>query len=248
VSAPNPTRNVTFDMTESSIGCDAPDWVGIGAQLDAEGYALLPGAFDRAEARALARQIMADGAGPWVSLDSLELGRGEIVRFGGQLPEPLASWRASLYRDLAPIANRWNETLDVAYRYPSELDVFLQRNRDAGQSQPLSHLSRYRAGDYLALHQSSDGAHVFPMQVVVLLSEAGEDFTGGEFVLTEQRPRMQSRPMVLPLASGDAAIISTAQRPFRGSRGYYRVNLKHAISRVRDGERLGIELSFHNAP
>ncbi|AXF22779.1 prolyl 4-hydroxylase [Burkholderia pyrrocinia] len=235
-------------MTDISISCDAPDWTSIGAQLDVEGYALLPGAFDLDEARELARRIREDGVGRRVSLDSLELGRGEIYRFGVQLPEPLASWRAALYRDLAPIANRWNETLGVPYRYPADLNAFLQRNIDDGQSKPLSNLSRLGAGDYLALHQSSEGEHVFPMQVVVLLSESGEDFTGGEFVLTEQRPRMQSRPMVLPLRLGDAAIISTAQRPFKGSKGYYRVNLKHAISRVRDGERLGVELSFHNAP
>ncbi len=238
---------MTFNMTETAISCAAPDWIDIGAQLDSDGYALLPGAFDRDEARELARQISEDGVGRRVSLDSLELGRGEILRFGAQLPEPLASWRAALYRDLAPIANRWNEILGVEYRYPLELNAFLRRNSDDGQSQPLSHLNRLGAGDHLALHQSSDGEHVFPMQVVVLLSEAGKDFTGGECVLTEQRPRMQSRPMVVPLTLGDAAIISTAQRPFKGTKGYYRVNLKHAISRVRGGERLGVELSFHNA-
>lgn len=239
---------MTFNMNEISIRCDTPDWTDIGAQLDSDGYALLPGAFAPDEARELARRIAADGIARRVSLDSLELGRGEIRRFGAQLPEPLASWRAALYRDLAPIANRWNETLGVPYRYPPEPGAFLKRNAEAGQKQPLCHLSRLGVGDYLALHQRSDGEHVFPMQVVVLLSEPGEDFAGGEFVLTEQRPRMQSRPMVLPLALGDAAIIGTAQRPFKGSKGYYRVNLKHAISRVRDGERLGIELSFHHAP
>ncbi|KWF30871.1 2OG-Fe(II) oxygenase [Burkholderia pseudomultivorans] len=235
-------------MTDISLSCAAPDWTDMGAQLDSDGYALLSGAFDPDEVRELARRITADGVARRVSLDSLELGRGEIGRFGAQLPEPLASWRAALYRDLAPIANRWNETLGVQYRYPPELDTFLQRTSDAGQNKPLCHLNRLGVGDYLALHQSSDGEHVFPMQVVVLLSEPGEEFAGGEFVLTEQRPRMQSRPMVLPLALGDAAIIGTAQRPFKGSRGYYRVNLKHAISRVRDGERLGVELSFHHAP
>jgi hypothetical protein len=111
-------------------------------------------------------------------------------------------------------------------------------------TQPQSHLNRLRVDDYLALHQRHDGEHVFPLQIVGLLTEPGSDFQGGEFVMTEQRPRMQSRPMVLPLKLGDAAIISTAQRPFKGTKGFYRVNLKHAISRVRGGERIGVELSM----
>ncbi|WP_408164310.1 2OG-Fe(II) oxygenase [Caballeronia jiangsuensis] len=138
--------------------------------------------------------------------------------------------------------------MDVEYRYPAELEEFLRLNRTAGQVQQLSHLNRLGAGDYLALHQSSEGDHVFPLQVVALLSEPGKDFHGGEFVLTEQRPRMQSRPMVLPLGLGDMAIISTAHKPFRGTKGFYRVNLKHAISRVHRGERVGVALSFHDAP
>lgn len=239
---------VTFNMTEISMSGNAPDWTEAGAQLDSDGYALLPGVLAPYEARELARRITADGIARRVSLESLELGRGEIGRFDARLPESLASWRAALYRHLAPIANRWNEMLGVPYRYPPELGAFLQRNSEAGQDKALCHLNRLGVDDYLALHQSRDGEHVFPMQVVVLLSAPGEDFMGGEFVLTEQRPRMQSRPMVLPLALGDAAIISTAQRPFSGTKGYYRVNLKHAISRVRDGERLGVELSFHHAP
>jgi hypothetical protein len=183
-----------------------------------------------------------------VSLASENLGRGELFCFGECLPAPLTHWRTAFYPQLAPIANRWNETLDVGYRYPAALDDFLERNRRAGQARPLSHLSRLREGDYLALHQRNAGEHVFPLQVVVLLAEPGRDFQGGEFVMTEQRPRMQSRPMVLPLELGDAAIIGTAQRPFKGSKGHYRVNLRHAISRVRGGERIGLELSFHDGP
>ncbi len=156
-------------------------------------------------------------------------------------------WRSAFYRHLASIANRWHEVLSVEYRYPAKLDDFLKRNRRAGQVRPQSHLNWLGAEDYLALHQRGGGEHVFPLQVVALLSEPGGDFEGAEFVMTEQRPRMQSRPMVLPLKRADAAIICTAERPFKGSRGYYRVNLKHAVSRVRSGERVGLELSFHDA-
>ena len=130
---------------------------------------------------------------------------------------------------------------------PGLLDDFLHRNREAGQVRPQSHLSRLGVDDYVALHQRSDGEFVFPFQVVALLSEPGTDFRGGEFVMTELRPRMQSRPMVLPLKLGDAAIISTSVRPCRGANGYHRANLKHAISRVHRGERVGVELSFHDA-
>src|SRR5690606_33721505 len=158
------------------------------------------------------------------------------------------AWRTVFYRHLAPIANRWQESLGADYRYPDRLEAFLQRNREAGQAQPLSRLDRLVQGDYLALHQCTDGAHVFPLQLVLLLSEPGEAFTGGEFVMTEQRPRMQSRPMVVPLGIGDAAVIATAGRPVRGGRTCYRVNLRHAISRVHHGERIGVELSFHDSP
>jgi hypothetical protein len=226
----------------------ALDSADIAAQLDAEGYAVLPRAFAPEEAREFTAQADTLTSLHRASLDSLDLGQGDILRFGCRLPAPWAAWREALYRGLVPVANRWNDALDVEYRYPSELEAFLQLNREAGQTQPLSHLNRLSEGDYLALHQSNEGDHVFPLQVVALLSEPGKDFQGGEFVLTERRPRMQSRPMVLPLGPGDMAIITTAQKPFRGTRGFYRVNLKHAISRVRQGERIGVELSFHDAP
>src|SRR5690606_16406527 len=147
----------------------------------------------------------------------------------------------------APIANRWNEALDAAYRYPALLEEFLQRNREAGQTRPLSHLSRLGESDYMALHQQSEGEHVFPMQVVALLAAPGTAFTGGAFVLTEQRPRMQTRLMVMPLRRGDAAIIATAQRQPTGGKGNWRVKLKHAVSPVRSGQRTGLALSFHSA-
>jgi hypothetical protein len=226
---------------------DRLDWPEITAQLDAQGYAVLRGLLDPEQARDMSRHAAQPAAWRRVSLAGAGLGRGELLCFGDALPAPWADWRPALYRWLAPIANQWHARLDAAYRYPAELSAFLQHNRQAGQGRPQSHLSRLRTGDYLALHQRSDGEHVFPLQVIALLSEPGVDFEGGEFVMTEQRPRMQSRPMVVPLGLGDVAIIGTAHRPFSGARGDYRVNLRHAISRVRDGERIGLELSFHDS-
>jgi len=226
---------------------DDLNWADIGLQLDAEGHAVLSGLLGADVARDLARQASAPGLRR-VVLASSGLGRGELSYFGAGLPAPLESWRTALYRCLVDIANRWNEVLGVDHRYPARLEDFLRHNRQAGQTRAQSHLSRLGVEDHVLLHQRNDGEHVFPMQIVAVLSEPGVDFVGGEFVMTEQRPRMQSRPMVLPLRLGDVAVIATAQRPVKGTEGYYRVNLKHAISRVREGERIGLELSFHDAP
>lgn len=222
------------------------DWVAIRLQLDAEGYCLLPGLLGTAVARGLAQQISAPG-GSRVALESTGLGRGELLYFEAGLPAPLEQWRTALYRRLAIIANQWNEVLGVDHRYPAQLEDFLQRNRNAGQARAQSHLSRLGVEGHVLLHPRDDGEQVFPMQVVAVLSEPGVDFHGGECVMTEQRPRMQSRPAVLPLKLGDMAVIATLQRPIKGSQGYYTANLKHAISRVRKGERIGLELSFHGA-
>lgn len=234
-------------MISPNTTIDRLDWADISLQLDAEGFCLLPGLLGADVARGLAKQTTASDASR-VTLASSDLGRGELLYFGAGLPAPLESWRAAFYRRLAVIANRWNETLGIDGRYPTELEDFLRRNQKAGQTRAQSHLSRLGVEDHVSLHQRNDGEQVFPMQIVALLSEPGADFQGGEFVMTEQRPRMQSRPLVLPLKLGDAAIIATAERPFKGTKGYYRVNLKHAISRVRKGERIGLELSFHDAP
>jgi uncharacterized protein len=235
-------------MTSLATMIEDFDWTAIAAQLDSEGYAVLPRLLAPDHASELARMARTANTLRRVSLDSLDLGRGDLLYFDAGLPQPWAQWREAFYRQLVPLANRWNETLNLSYRYPAELAGFLAHNRQAGQTQAQSHMNRLHADDYQGLHQRSEGEHVFPVQVVALLSEPRKDFTGGELVMTEQRPRMQSRPMVVPLAQGDAAIIATAQRPFKGSSGYYRVNLRHAISRVREGERIGVELSFHDAP
>lgn len=234
---------ISMDLNLHALG--RLDWAGIAAQLDAEGYALLPEWQVPEQARALAGYAAGLRRSPLVDGKS---GLGDLHYFPEELPAPLAAWRAALYRHLVPIANRWSERLDSAYRYPDDLADFLLRGRQAGQTHAPSHLSLLREDGYIALHQRNAGAHVFPLQCVALLSEPGLDHTGGEFVMTEQRPRMQSRPMVVPLRLGDAALIATAHRPVRGAGGDYRVNLKHAVSRVRSGVRSGLELFFHDAP
>jgi uncharacterized protein len=233
-------------LTSFDTSIDRLDWAGIAAELDIEGYVVLPGLLEEDAARVLARQIEVISGAQRVPLTSGDLGRGELFYFDTRLPAPLDDWRAAFYRHLAVIANRWNEVLGVGSRYPAEWEDFLLCNRQAGQVRALSHLNRLGVDDHVALHQRNDDEQVFPLQVVALLSEPGTDFLGGEFVMTEQRPRMQSRPMVLPLKLGDAAIITTSERPFKGTKGHYRVNLKHAISRVRGGQRIGMELTFHD--
>lgn len=233
-------------MASLDATLDRLNWTDIGLQLDAEGYAVLPGLLGADVARGVARQATASGTRR-VTLESGDLGRGELFYFGAGMPAPLEQWRTAFYHCLVAIANRWNETLGVAHRYPAELEDFLRRNQKAGQTRAQSHLSRLGVEDHVALHQRNDGEQVFPLQIVAVLSEPGADFQGGEFVMAEQRPRMQSRPTVLPLKLGDMAVITTAERPFKGTKGYYRVNLKHAVSRVRQGERIGLELLFHDA-
>ncbi|CAM5208206.1 hypothetical protein CDEF62S_03386 [Castellaniella defragrans] len=238
-------------MASLDAALDRLDWTGIGSQLDAEGYAVLPGLLGDDAARDLARGTVRQATVPGArrtALESGDRGQGEWFYFEAGLPALLEQWRTVLYRRLVDVANRWNGALGVACRHPAELEDFLRLNRKAGQTRVQSHLSRLGVEGYVPLHQCNDGERVFPLQIVAMLSEPGVDFEGGEFVMTEQRPRMQSRPMVLPLKLGDLAIIATTERPVRGARGCYRVNLKHAISRVRRGERIGLELSFHDAP
>ena len=225
---------------------DHLDWAGISARLDEEGHALLPGWLGAEAARGLARQLASPGA-VRVPLAASGLGSGTLFCFPAGLPSPLEAWRTALYPPLAAIANRWQHALGVDTRYPPTLAEFIERNRQAGQRRGQSHLSRLGVDDHVLLHQRNEGEEVFPLQLVALLSEPGVDFEGGEFVTTEQRPRLQTRPTVLPLQWGDAALIATDERPVQGSRGPYRVKLRHAIGRVRRGERIGLELSFHDA-
>jgi hypothetical protein len=174
-------------------------------------------------------------------------GRGEYKYYAYPLPETVAALRAALYPPLAAIANRWNEAMDIAVRYPDEHGAFLKRCHGAGQVKPTPLLLRYGAGDYNCLHQDIYGEHVFPLQVAFLLSRPGIDFEGGEFVLTEQRPRMQSRAEVVALMQGAGAIFPVRHRPVHGTRGPYRVNMRHGVSRLRAGHRHTLGIIFHDA-
>jgi hypothetical protein len=228
---------------------DAVDWEEVEGALDAEGVAILPKFLETDACRTFAA-LYESGEGMFrsrVVMARHGFGRGEYQYFAYPLPQPLPQLRGALYAQLAPIANRWNELLGVAQRYPATHADYLARCHAAGQLRPTPLLLRYGEGDYNCLHQDLYGEHVFPLQVVLLLSQPGRDFEGGEFVMTEQRPRMQSRPMVLPLRQGDAAVIAVHHRPLRGSRGSYRVNLRHGVSRVHSGLRHTAGIIFHDA-
>jgi len=226
----------------------ALDWRRIAQDLDDSGNALIPGLLAASDCRAVAGWYAEDARfRSRVVMASHGFGRGEYKYFSYPLPQLVDSLRAALYPQLAPIANRWNETLRVALRYPPTLTRFLAACHEAGQTRPTPLLLQYGVGDYNCLHQDLYGEWVFPLQVTILLSQPGEDFTGGEFVLTEQRPRMQSRPEVVPLRRGDAVIFAVHHRPVSGTRGVYRVNLRHGVSRLRSGHRHTLGVIFHDA-
>jgi len=227
-------------------GFDRP---GLTAELDLEGQAVLSGLLTPGECDAMA-EICADASlfCETLSLATVDRGQGELRRFAPRVPPLLRALQEMLYAQLAPVANHWNGALGLDERYPADLDGFLQECRQAGLRGAKWSMSRLCKRDYLALHRSSEAAHVFPVEVSVLLSEPDRDFTGGEFVMTEQRPRMQSRPMVVPLRRGDAALLAGHQRPLKGSNGYYRVSQKHAVSQVRSGKRIAVDLQFQDAP
>ena len=232
---------------ERSVAHDL-DWPALSAELDAQGCATIPGLLSRDECEAIAGLYRSDE--PFrsrVVMGRHGFGRGEYKYFDYPLPEPVADLRALFYPHLAPIANRWNQAMGIDVRFPAEHEAFLARCHEAGQLRPTPLLLQYEAGDYNCLHQDLYGEHVFPLQIAILLSEPGRDFTGGEFVLTEQRPRLQSRPEVVPLAQGDAVIFAVHHRPVQGTRGVYRVNLRHGVSRLRSGHRHTLGVIFHDA-
>jgi hypothetical protein len=225
----------------------AYDWEQIGKDLHERGNAVLPGLLRAEECRHLAGYYAEeDRFRSRVSMQRLAFGRGEYKYFAYPLPEPVAALRGAFYPYLVPVANRWQESLGLETRFPPDHAGFLARCHGAGQVRPTPLLLRYEAGDYNCLHQDLYGEHVFPLQVTLLLSKPGRDFDGGEFVLTEQRPRMQSRAEVIPLGRGDAVVFAVRHRPVRGRRGCYRVNLRHGISRVKRGRRFALGLIFHD--
>ena len=238
----------TYALTGLSDRIATLDWRGIAAALDAHGCAVVNGlvAAD-ACAELTATYDVEDRFRSRIVMASHGFGRGEYKYFAYPLPPVVGELRASLYPPLATIAGHWNETMGIAVRYPSTLDEFLERCHRAGQTKPTPLVLRYGEGDYNCLHQDVYGEHLFPIQATVLLAAPGGDFTGGEFVLTEQRPRMQSRAEVVPLEQGDCVIFPVRHRPVRGSRGRYRVTMRHGVSRLRSGRRHTLGIIFHDA-
>jgi hypothetical protein len=223
------------------------DWGEIASDLDARGSAVIERVLSPAHCRSMAALYEADERfRSKVVMERHGFGRGEYKYFNYPLPALVADLRTSLYPHLAAIANRWNAALGIGVRYPAAHSAFVACCHAAGQTKPTPLLLRYGAGDYNCLHQDLYGEHVFPLQATILLSDESE-FAGGEFVLTEQRPRMQSRPEVVPLHQGDAVIFAVQHRPVQGSRGVYRVNMRHGVSRVRRGKRQTLGIIFHDA-
>jgi len=224
------------------------NWSRFHADLDAHGCALIEGLLGKDECHELVSLYSSEGRfRSRVIMARHGFGRGEYKYFDYPLPSLVAGLRAGLYPQLAPIANRWNTQMRVATQFPPLHDEFLTRCHEAGQTRPTPLLLEYGPSDYNCLHQDLYGEHVFPLQVAILLSQPDEDFTGGEFVITEQRPRMQTRPEVVPLRQGDGVVFAVHHRPVQGTRGMYRVNLRHGVSRVRTGHRHTLGVIFHDA-
>jgi len=235
--------NVTLEKTIAGL-----DWRGIEAELGETGCAVTPPLLDAEACAALRASYDDDNLfRSHVVMARHGFGRGEYKYFDYPLPKIVASLRAALYPHLVPVANRWEEAMGRPRRFPGSHDDFLKTCHVAGQTRPTPLLLRYRAGDYNCLHQDLYGDEVFPLQAAFLLSAPGADFTGGEFVMTEQRPRMQSRAEVAPLTLGAGVIFAVNERPVKGSRGVYRVRMRHGVSRLRSGSRYTLGVIFHDA-
>lgn len=224
------------------------DWPLLEQNLDQEGNAVIRNLLPTPQCRIL-RDLYAEPGRfrSKVIMARHGFGRGEYQYFRYPLPDLVQQLREALYPRLVPLANRWNACMGIEARYPDRHADFIQRCHAAGQLRPTPLLLQYGPQDYNCLHQDLYGEQVFPLQVAILLSAPGQDFTGGEFVLTEQRPRMQSRPQVIDLKQGDAVVFAVHQRPIKGVRGYYRVNMRHGVSRVDDGRRHTLGIIFHDA-
>ena len=232
----------------SAPDLSAIDWNGVSAELDAYGAATVPRLLSPQQCAALVA-LYGDEARfrKRVIMAQHGFGRGEYKYFSYPLPPPVAGLREQLYPPLARIANRWNAALGTEARFPPTHAAYRKRCHAAGQTRPTPLMLRYGEGDYNCLHQDLYGEHVFPLQATILLSKPGKDFSGGEFVLTEQRPRMQSRPDVVRLGQGDAVIFAVSERPVQGARGLYRVKMRHGVSRLHAGSRFTLGLIFHDA-
>ncbi|VVQ20821.1 hypothetical protein PS938_04960 [Pseudomonas fluorescens] len=227
---------------------DRLDWPRLEQQLDQDGCAVIPSLLShKACEQVSALYPRTELFRSHVVMARHGFGRGEYKYFSYPLPELVARLRSALYPRLVPIANRWHEQMGLLVRFPESHPAFLERCHAAGQDRPTPLLLQYGPQDYNCLHQDLYGEHVFPLQVAILLSDPDQDFTGGEFVLTEQRPRMQSRPMVIGLKQGGGLIFAVNQRPVKGTRGYYRVTLRHGVSRLHSGKRHTLGIIFHDA-
>lgn len=239
---------VPITSPDNTARVNALDWPRISQDLDTQGSAVLEQLIPSDECHAVVAMYRQDDLfRSRVVMARHGFGRGEYKYFAYPLPQIVAELRTELYPRLAPIANRWNIMMGIEIQYPERHAEFIKRCHEAGQNKPTPLLLQYASGDYNCLHQDLYGEHVFPIQVAILLSEPGKDFIGGEFVLTEQRPRMQSRPEVVPLRQGDAVAFAVHHRPVQGTRGFYRVNLRHGVSRIRSGHRHTVGIIFHDA-
>lgn len=236
-------------MTTYSIAhrLSAIDTRPLALSLDAEGWAAMPGLLSVAECDALTALYDSGNFRSKVIMARHGFGRGEYQYFAYPLPDPVAALRAGIYPMLTPIANRWYRAMGIDVQFPDSHAAFIERCHRAGQIRPTPLLLRYAKGDYNCLHQDIYGDQLFPLQLAVLLSEPDKDFAGGEFVLTEQRPRMQSRASVVPLRKGDAVIFAVNQRPVAGTRGTYRVTQRHGVSKLTEGQRHTLGIIFHDA-
>ena len=227
---------------------EAVDWARASTHLDDYGWAMLGKLLTADECKSIVGLYEDDRRfRSHVIMARHGFGRGEYKYFAYPLPDIVAELRTALYPRLAPIANHWNESMSIDIRFPDGLAEFIKRCHKAGQTRPTPLLLQYATGDFNALHQDLYGEHVFPLQMTILLSEPEKDFTGGEFVLTEQRPRMQTRVEVVPLRQGDAVVFAVRDRPMQGVRGTYRVRMRHGVSRLRSGHRHTVGVIFHDA-
>nr|WP_312639985.1 2OG-Fe(II) oxygenase [Candidatus Nitrospira allomarina] len=226
----------------------AIDWEQVSSDVEAQGHAVTERLLSPKECQSLASLYSCDEMfRSRIVMSRHNFGRGEYQYFRYPLPDLIEQLRNAIYPHLVPVANRWNAAMGIEVRFPKRHEDFLARCHQAGQDKPTPLMLKYEADDYNCLHQDLYGEHVFPLQLAILLSDPQKDFAGGEFVMTEQRPRMQSRPIVVPIRQGDGVIFAVHHRPVRGGRGWYRVNLRHGVSRVRSGQRYTVGIIFHDA-